>query len=175
MKFTSNVVTLLLSTVVASRGLSAGGFSWPGQSVVAQEDKVPIPGDNPLTYCNANHDDDILILDHVNLTPNPPAAGATLTIEAVGTLLEKIEEGAYVNLQVKYGLIRLVNTQADLCDQIKNVDLSCPIEKGKISIVKDVSLPKEIPPGKYTVLADAYTFDKKKIACLEAEVVFGTA
>jgi hypothetical protein len=26
------------------------------------------------------------------------------------------------------------------------VDLECPIEKGKISITKEVELPKEIPP-----------------------------
>ena len=72
--------------------------------------------------------------------------GSTLTIEAAGTLLEDVGEGAYVVLQVKYGLIRLVNTEADLCEQVSNVDLTCPIKKGKTTIVKDVELPKEIPP-----------------------------
>lgn len=57
-----------------------------------------------------------------------------------------MDEGAYVVLQVKYGLIRLVNTEADLCEQVSNVDLTCPIKKGKTTIVKDVELPKEIPP-----------------------------
>jgi hypothetical protein len=69
-----------------------------------------------------------------------------LTIEASGELLEDIEKGAYVILQVKYGLIRLVNTQADLCEQVSNVDLECPIKKGKTTITKDVELPNEIPP-----------------------------
>lgn len=73
-------------------------------------------------------------------------SGNTLTIEAVGTLTKKLEKGAYVNLQVKYGLIRLVNIRQDLCDQVSNVDLDCPIDEGKITIVKDVQLPKEIPP-----------------------------
>lgn len=72
--------------------------------------------------------------------------GATLVIEATGTVKETIVDGAYVHLQVKYGYIRLINTQADLCKEIKNVDLECPIEKGKLSIVKSVDLPKEIPP-----------------------------
>lgn len=49
-------------------------------------------------------------------------------------------------MQVKYGLIRLVNTEADLCEQVANVDLECPIKKGKTVITKDVELPKEIPP-----------------------------
>lgn len=119
------------------------------------------------------------------------SSGAELVINAVGTVYETIEEGAYVNLQVKYGLIRLVNTRADLCEQIKNVDLECPIEKGLISITKAVNLPKEIPPvsyldirlqtdvtnlvsqGKYTVEADVYTLDGEHITCLKATVVFG--
>lgn len=59
---------------------------------------------------------------------------------------QKLEKGAYVILQVKYGLIRLINMQQDLCDQVSNVDLECPVDKGKIVITKDVDLPKEIPP-----------------------------
>lgn len=49
-------------------------------------------------------------------------------------------------LQVKYGLIRLVNTETDLCEQVSNVDLACPIKKGTRNITKDVQLPREIPP-----------------------------
>jgi hypothetical protein len=73
-------------------------------------------------------------------------SGSELLIKATGTVYKDIEEGAYVNLQVKYGLIRLINTQADLCEQIKNVELECPIKKGVITITKSVDLPKEIPP-----------------------------
>ena len=65
---------------------------------------------------------------------------------------EKIEDGAYVQLEVKYGYIRLINTKADLCKEIKNVDLECPIEKGELSIIKSVDLPNEIPPVRSTPL-----------------------
>jgi hypothetical protein len=114
-----------------------------------------------------------------------------LTIEAVGTLLKDIDKNAYVRLQVKYGLIRLVNTQADLCEQTENVDLKCPIKKGKTTFKKDVAIPNEVPPvsqylllwpgrlrtntlsqGTYTVFADAYTKDDEPIVCLEATVTF---
>jgi hypothetical protein len=57
-----------------------------------------------------------------------------------------VDEGAYIVLQVKYGLIRLISTKADLCQQVQNVDLQCPIKKGKTTISKIVDLPKEIPP-----------------------------
>lgn len=66
----------------------------------------------------------------------------------------------------------MISTTADLCEQIENVELECPIEKGLISITKSVDLPREIPPGKYTVLADVYTVDDEPITCLTATVTF---
>jgi len=172
MKLSITILSLFLSTFVASEGISILGQSILGGKQKALGDGAAVPGDNPLTYCKASHDDDLLVLEKVDLTPNPPLKGTTLTIEASGELLEDIEKGAYVILQVKYGLIRLVNTQADLCDQVANVDLECPIKKGKTTITKDVELPNEIPPGKYTVFADAYTEDGRHIVCLEATVQF---
>lgn len=83
---------------------------------------------------------------HTNPYPTCLYSGKNLTIKASGTFSEDVEKGAYVNLQVKYGLIRLINQKADLCDQIKNVDLECPLKKGEAELTKDVELPKEIPP-----------------------------
>ncbi len=73
-------------------------------------------------------------------------SGHELVIKAVGEVKETIEKGAYISLQVKYGLIRLINTDTDLCDQVQNVDMDCPIEKGNLEILKTVELPREIPP-----------------------------
>jgi len=168
MKFSATILALIFSTLVASNGLS---FFGGGQKVL--DDKGdPVPGESPLTFCKPNHDDDILTLDYVNLSPNPPTAGNTLTIKAAGILLEPLEDGAYVVLQVKYGFIKLVNAKRDLCEQVSNVDLECPIDEGKITIVKDVELPDGIPPGIYDVFADVYTKDGRKVICLEAKVQF---
>ena len=99
-------------------------------------------------------------------------SGQALSITARGDLSQDVEDGAKVHLQVKYGLITIIRQTADLCDQVKNVDLECPIKKGETSLTKDVELPKQIPPGKYTVLADVMTKDEKKITCLTATVEF---
>ncbi|TGO30022.1 hypothetical protein BPAE_0008g00140 [Botrytis paeoniae] len=166
MKFSLSVVTLLFSSTF----VAASPFFSNGQTVL--DDKAAVPGNNPLTYCKPDHSSDILSLDHVNLNPNPPTAGNKLTIEAVGTLSQTLEKGAYVRLQVKYGLIRLISMTEDLCDQVSNVDLSCPIDAGKITITKDVDLPNQIPPGTYTVFADAFTANDEPIICLQATVAF---
>ena len=73
-------------------------------------------------------------------------SGKTLTIEAKGNFTKRVEQGAYIQLTVKYGLIRLISQRADLCEQMKNaVDEECPLV-GEKTITKDVDLPKEIPP-----------------------------
>lgn len=69
-----------------------------------------------------------------------------MTIAAEGTLLDRVEKGAKVNLEVKYGLITLISQTVDLCEELKKVDLSCPLEKGKMVLTKEVELPKQIPP-----------------------------
>ena len=99
-------------------------------------------------------------------------SGKNLSITATGTLHDRVEPGAKVHIQVKYGLITLINQEADLCDQVKNVDLKCPLEKGKTTLTKEVDLPRQIPPGKYTVLADVFTEKGEKITCLTAHVWF---
>lgn len=120
-----------------------------------------------------------------------PASGDTLTITASGTFHETITKGAIVNVEVKWGVITLVKQTMDLCEQIENVDLKCPLEKGKMTLTKQVDLPKQIPPvsslrskqcksiipemlttssqGRYSVLADVYTEDKRKVTCLKAD------
>jgi len=98
--------------------------------------------------------------------------GQTLVISATGNLTEPVDAGAKVHLQVKYGLITLINQEADLCDQVKNVDLKCPLDEGQTTLTKEVNLPKQIPPGKYTVLADVTSKDGNKITCLTAQVWF---
>lgn len=161
----ATVFAALLSTA------SAAGLSFFGDEPIANQD-LKVPGESPLEFCPNDHSQDVVTIDSVDLSPNPPEAyvlpahalaflrapvpfssltanpssGQELIITASGTVSKPILEGAYVNLQVKYGLIRLISTTADLCEQIGNVDLECPIEKGPLAITKSVELPNEIPP-----------------------------
>ena len=41
-----------------------------------------------------------------------------------------------------------------------------------MEIHKEVNIPKQVPPGRYTILADVNTKDKRTITCMEATVVF---
>ncbi|KAE8131470.1 putative ML domain protein [Aspergillus pseudotamarii] len=167
MKFLSSAAALLVCLAPVSTTARSVDFFKSSQSPIIQEQGKPVAGNNPLQYCD-DPADDILDIKQVDLSPNPPLPGKTLVITASGTLHEKIEDGAYVLLEVKYGLITLLRQTANLCEQLVNVDLKCPLGPGDMTLTKQVDLPKQIPPGKYTVQADVYTKDNERITCLKA-------
>lgn len=134
-------------------------------------DDRPVPGDSPIVQCEV-HAKQILALNLVTITPNPPQKGANLTFIAEGFVLQDIEDGAYVEVDVRYGYIRLIHQTFDLCEEIQKVDMECPIKKGKQTIIKEVEIPNEVPPGKYIINAKAFTKDDVFITCLNAVVDF---
>ncbi|KAJ3486358.1 hypothetical protein NLG97_g6635 [Lecanicillium saksenae] len=154
---------------------SAGDGPESRRSNGSASETTPLLGasdDHPQEHQNGNASADLITIKKVDLDPNPPKAGKELLIKASGTVKQRIEEGAYVKLTVKYGLIKLLTTTADLCEQIGNIDMKCPLEEGDQTIEKTVELPVEIPPGKYTVFADVYNADDTPITCLTATVTF---
>ncbi|KAK5167214.1 Phosphatidylglycerol/phosphatidylinositol transfer protein [Saxophila tyrrhenica] len=160
----------LLTSSLLATAVSASIFG-SSIEVAPYDDALDVPGKNPLQHCQ-DPKDDILDLESVDLDPNPPLPGKTLKITATGTLSQNVTEGAKVHLQVKWGLVTIIKMTNDLCDAGKEVDLKCPIEKGEITLEKEVKLPKEIPPGKYNVIADVETKDEDRVTCLTATVEF---
>jgi len=68
MKFFAALTGALLATSVSALTLQ------PAKSVQKTlDDDLSVPGDNPLQYC-AKPDDNILKIEKVDLSPNPPQA-----------------------------------------------------------------------------------------------------
>ncbi|QPH15915.1 hypothetical protein C2857_000443 [Epichloe festucae Fl1] len=165
------VSAAILSALVApSTALSL--WSGDAQKGISPNEDLKIPGESPLKHCAGKKTDGYIEINSIDLSPNPPSAGKELVIKANGTVKKTIEEGAYIDLTVYYGLIRLLTTKADLCEQMGEVDLECPVEPGDRVITKTVELPKEIPPGNYRVVADVFTANGERITCLTASVEF---
>ncbi|KAI5955447.1 NPC2 [Candida theae] len=135
------------------------------------DDTKPVPGKSPIEVCDYSSKQ-LLTLDEITISPNPPQAGANLTFTAKGTIDKTITDGAYVEVDVRYGFIKLIHQTYDICKEITKVDLECPIEKGKQVITKEVEIPEEVPPGKYLVTARAFTKDDEYITCLTATIEF---
>ncbi|KAI8594014.1 ML domain-containing protein [Geranomyces variabilis] len=118
---------------------------------------------------NCGTEADLFHPESIILTPDPPRRGENLNVDIKGTLDETVDKGAYADVRVKLGLIKLVDTRLDLCDETKKIDEECPIEKGPLNVNTDVKIPGEIPPGNYQVHLDLTNFDGKHIGCFEAK------
>ncbi|KAI8878543.1 hypothetical protein K501DRAFT_258368 [Backusella circina FSU 941] len=124
-----------------------------------------------ITNCGDNND--LLTIDYIHLNPDPPVRGQDLEIDFKGFLSESVPNGTTVEIMVKYGVVKLIQKKYDFCDVIQQVDEKCPIPEGTLRLHKVVSLPKEIPPGKYTVHAEIFTPEKeKRVACLIGQTIF---
>jgi hypothetical protein len=51
-----------------------------------------------------------------------------------------------MKVQVKIGMIKLLDTILDLCEQIKSVGKQCPLPKGDLFISHTFDIPPEAPP-----------------------------
>lgn len=60
-------LTLLSPIVLGAPSLNL----WKDQSPIQIDGDIPVPGDNPLTYCAAPSSN-ILTIERVDLSPNPP-------------------------------------------------------------------------------------------------------
>ncbi|KAH9824494.1 phosphatidylglycerol/phosphatidylinositol transfer protein-like [Teratosphaeria destructans] len=161
-----------LSTILLASTASASLFGSSIKISPNVDGSLSVPGENPLQHCE-DPKDDILDLKSVDLDPNPPKAGNTLKIAATGQLSKDVEEGAKIHLTIKYGLITIIRQEVDLCENAGKLDIECPLEKDEeVKLTKEVDLPSQIPPGKYTVVADVYTKSEEKVTCLTATVEF---
>ncbi|RKF78391.1 Phosphatidylglycerol/phosphatidylinositol transfer protein [Golovinomyces cichoracearum] len=130
-----------------------------------------VPGDNSLQYCSGYYDGELLRISEATMKPNPPQKGKTLIIDIVGQIPEKVE-GGYVEVVVKLGLIKLLHTKIDLCEDNPRANLTCPIEKGPVKIQSKIEIPEQVPPATFFVHAQAYTYDDEDLFCLTSRVDF---
>ncbi|BFZ63019.1 Phosphatidylglycerol/phosphatidylinositol transfer protein [Saitoella coloradoensis] len=172
MKLTGILSLAFASTAFAMSLFRVNEADREVQDLFTLDDKIP--GDSPMSLCpNQDHSLDLLNVTFINTSPNPPVAGEVMIVDAAGLVKQEIRNGSYIDLEVKYGLIRLIKQQFDLCEQLsEHVGIQCPVAPGELQATKEVELPKQIPPGRYAVTARVLTPDDVQITCMTATVVF---
>jgi hypothetical protein len=85
-----------------------------------------------------------------------------------------VQEGAYADVVVKLGLIKLLSRRIDICEEARanNVSLQCPVEDGEHEVTHTVELPREIPPAKFNVHLNAFTAEDADLMCLDLSIDF---
>ncbi|KAG1755202.1 ML domain-containing protein [Suillus paluster] len=142
----------------------------PEQEVMAQ----PVHVMEGWSWTDCGLSTDPIQLESISLSPDPPKPGQDLTVTVVGTAQERIEDGAYADVVVKLGLIKLLTKTFDVCNEARsaNATVQCPVEEGQYTVVQTVALPKEIPQAKFSVSVRGYTADDDDMLCLDLKVDF---
>ncbi|MFD0073671.1 ML domain-containing protein [Streptomyces sp. NPDC127166] len=127
---------------------------------------------------------DPLRISSITVTPDPPKPGADAKLTIKGTVQTAIEDGAYYDLTVKLGLIKLLTKRVDLFEELRNGSSTSgwsitpdpaggPVKPGKVELTLAMSpLPREIPRAKFLVEAQAYTADDDDLASLRFQFDF---
>ncbi|KAF5377590.1 hypothetical protein D9615_005331 [Tricholomella constricta] len=153
---------------------SATGFANPvDHQVSLQPDDTPRIADK-WAYKDCGSPTDPIQIQSIHVSPDPPQPGKDLTVEVVGKATRVIEEGAYADVTVKLGLVKLLQKQFDVCEEARkaNASIQCPIQDGSYNVSQTVALPKEIPRAKFVVNVRGYTNDDDDMLCLDLTVDF---
>lgn len=139
-------------------------------------DTKPIPGGSPMMNCDASKPQ-LLDITSLLITPNPPVRGAPMVLQAAGHISDVIPEGSYVDVDLRLGYIKLLTQRLDLCailaDHARDdPDMQCPVQPGDHKFSQTIDVPNEVPPGRYDVIAKAYTKDGVLVTCLSGSINF---
>jgi len=127
-----------------------------------------------LVVVDCGQPEDAITIKSITVSPDPPQPGQNLTLTAVGTVNVVIEAGAYADVTVKLGLIKLIQKRFDVCEEAQNANASiqCPVQPGEYELVQTVALPKEIPPAKFSVSVRGFTADELDMVCMDLKIDF---
>jgi len=158
----------LLSTAVLALSWSPLQLVLPGQ----QPEEVAVPASWSWKDCGT--DDFAVKVTSLEVSPDPPEPGKTLTLVGTGKVNTLIEDGAYANVLVKAGYVIILKKRFDVCEEAvaNNFTVQCPIEQGYYEITQAVDLPAEIPKFKYGIQIRGFTADEDDMTCLDITIDF---
>ncbi|KAG8688404.1 Phosphatidylglycerol/phosphatidylinositol transfer protein [Ceratobasidium sp. 394] len=153
---------------------SAPALSLPRPGALVLNGQSPISVNSRWKWTDCGSPDDIVHIKSIEVSPDPPQPGKDLTVTAIGVADKEIEDGAYADVTVKLGLIKLLKKQFDICEEARsaNATIQCPIGAGDHKVVQTVALPKEIPRAKFNVEARGYSADDEDLMCVKIEIDF---
>ncbi|KAF8349994.1 ML domain-containing protein [Amanita rubescens] len=136
--------------------------------------EIPVRTNQKWSYTNCGLETDAVQLKSLEVFPDPPKPGQNLTIKAKGIVVDEIDDGAYADVTVKLGLIKLLGKRFDVCEEARNanVSITCPVEPGTYTVEQTVKLPEEIPRAIFKVEVRGYTADDEDMLCLDLRVDF---
>jgi len=131
---------------------------------------------------NRGNPTDQLVIGSMDLSPDSPQPGDTLTAVIKGTVSDSIPwDGAYADVTVRLGLIKLLTKQYSMTDLLqggeRNISLTVDaggdaamLKPGDVQLTIAVQLPRSVPRARFRVVAHAYTATDDYLASLDWDV-----
>ncbi|CAE6391706.1 unnamed protein product [Rhizoctonia solani] len=153
--------------------LAASALSFPRPDLVLNGES-PVFTQSRWSWDDCGSPSDGVQIKSIEVSPDPPKPGQDLTVKVIATSEKEITEGAYADVTVKLGLIKLLKKQFDICEEARNANatIQCPVQKGDHEVVQTVALPREIPRAKFVVDVRGYTADDEDLVCVKLNVDF---
>ncbi|GAA1321058.1 hypothetical protein GCM10009647_053840 [Streptomyces sanglieri] len=136
------------------------------------------------SYTDTGLDTDPWIINSITATPDTPQPGSPWKLAIDTTVLETITEGAWLDVTVQLGLIKLLQKRYDLfeCLNGKHPEIPLtlddkqdgPIGKGHVGMTLALNLKREVPPAKFKILVRGYTVEEDDLFSIDATVDFTT-
>ncbi|MEV6973045.1 ML domain-containing protein [Kitasatospora sp. NPDC093806] len=137
------------------------------------------------SYTDKGSPADALLITGIELSPTPLTPGRTHVFTISATAQTEIADGAYLQVVVKLGLIKLLTKDYDLLAELRGegtLKLSCatsdgksPIPKGDTTLTLTVDVPREVPRAKLVFDIRGYTVDDDDLLVLGATADFTQA
>ena len=168
MLFSSLTAFLLASATLANP------VAYSDEQFALNAEDGPISVASKWSWENCGEDTWPIKVNSIDVSPDPPKPGADLTVKVNAEALETIDEGAYADVTVKLGLVKLLQKTFDVCEEARNnnVTVQCPVKPGTYNVEQTVALPKEIPRAKFVVMVNGYTAEDDEMLCLKLNVDF---
>jgi len=171
---TTTAMRLIIAALLLSALTPLGASASVLQDNSLLDNAAPIRTTASWSWQSCADDSYAVDIKSIKISPDPPQKGQDLNVTVSGTVKEVVEEGAYALVQVKVGVIKILEKEIDICEEARNSDmeLQCPVKKGEYTITQTAQLPKEIPPGKFKVTIQGFTVDEDPLVCVDIDVDF---
>ncbi|KAG0172123.1 Phosphatidylglycerol/phosphatidylinositol transfer protein [Apophysomyces sp. BC1015] len=128
-------------------------------SAIANAASLPVQdsASNSISSCGSSSD--LLTIDSIQYSPNPPVPGQALSVSFKGSLSDQIPDGTEAVITVKLGALTLINQTVDFCSKVApQLGQTCPVPKGQVSFSKQ---------GDYDIRAVVTAPGNKEVMCID--------
>ena len=124
----------------------------------------PFTGVPTITYCNTTSTP--LIINSFTISPDDIEPDETVTATLKSTLVGETVTSGTIKVTGTVDKYPILNEQYDLCDELPNVGLSCPLAPGPYDISEQVQIGSIPISGTATATAELYDQSSNELACI---------